>query len=244
MAAVRRSLEECWRVCGVEAVATRACIARSGSPKMLRRRRRRCQRQAGGTSAELRSPRVRLCLSLHTLVLRQGVEVGRPVAHTRRGLCQDGVMGPLPPGARACLPRLRRSTPVNRPLSGQPSAGSSAARPAVSRKRMGPRMASMSGTGWPFCVISSTPRRTSARPAARVSSISCRQRAGKARRGASLGQQLAPGLRERRMSKMAASSAACSSCWPPSEVPSSPVACAWLGGWAAVAKAAGGLLSC
>lgn len=70
----------------------------------------------------------------------------------------------------------------------------------MSLKRTGPAQASKSATGAPFCVISSTPRRASARPAARAAGMSCRHRCGKAWRGASEGQQLAPGWRRRKMS--------------------------------------------
>lgn len=64
------------------------------------------------------------------------------------------------------------------------------------RKRMGPLKLAGS-TGCPFWVISITPDAASSRPASRVSSMRSRQRPGKARRGASEGQQVAPGLRER-----------------------------------------------
>lgn len=82
--------------------------------------------------------------------------------------------------------------------------------PHLSRNRMGPLSGAPGSSTCPFCVISSTPLAARARPACRVSSISSRQRCGKAARGASLGQHVAPGLRLRRMASIACSRACCS----------------------------------
>lgn len=78
---------------------------------------------------------------------------------------------------------------------------------------MGP-LKLVGSTGCPFWVMCITPAAASRRPASRVGSMSWRQRPGKARRGASEGQQVAPGLRERSKPRMVScstrSSAACS----------------------------------
>lgn len=63
-------------------------------------------------------------------------------------------------------------------------------------------------TTWPFWVMCITPAAANCRPASRVTSMSSRQRPGKARRGASEGQHVAPGLRERSRSRMVS----CSTC--------------------------------
>lgn len=77
---------------------------------------------------------------------------------------------------------------------------------------MGPLKLFTSATGCPFWVIWMAPAAASALPACRVRSMNWRQRAGKARRGASLGQHVAPGLRARSSSRIVVCSTMRSSC--------------------------------
>lgn len=75
---------------------------------------------------------------------------------------------------------------------------------------MGPPCPSV--TTLPFWVISMMPWAASWRAASRVSSMSGRQRVGKAARGASEGQQVAPGWRRRSRSRIVRCSVASSAC--------------------------------